>query len=453
MVIRPGPVSLPEATALTELARVRTSREPDRALLHANELDIQLAARGWTLPVTYGANGISSTGLPHPRTSDLSPDLVLATLARAEADASKEGYGATLAFAFRSAQGPEIRALNLLYANCATASESLWLKFFNKYLAYFGKSEEHDSNGAPYLIGLSRGVGDRFSRLRGAHAYAGVNSGPLISVLMPVRNAAATLKAAAESILNQTWRRLELILIDDCSNDPSMEVAEKLAAHDARVRLVQLNTPGGPYIAKNVGLQSATGDFITVHDADDWAFPTRLADQIRPILDDRSATLKVTMGKSLRMTASGLFTRFQPVGWVTSDGAMRWCFPSPLFERRFFLEKLGAWDSVRVGADTEIVQRVRRFAAQTIRVLDIPVMLQLDSEGSLTRHPDTYNDDRGEAPAREHYRQQWQRWHATHAEMPRFTFPLVQRPFDVMPALQGHALDVADLVRVTRGNR
>jgi glycosyltransferase involved in cell wall biosynthesis len=244
----------------------------------------------------------------------------------------------------------------------------------------------------------------------------------LITVLMPVYNARATLRKAVQSILDQTWKRLELILLDDCSTDDSLAIARELARQDPRIRVVALEENRGPYVAKNIGLRSAQGDYVTVHDADDWAFPTRLAYQIAPLLAQAEGALKVTMGLTLRMDKGGRFTRFQPLNWVTEDGAMRWCFPSPLFERCYFDDKLEAWDSFRVGADAEIVQRIRRFEPEAIRVLNCPVMIQLDGAGSLTKSEVYFNDERGESPARAAYREAWAQRHRQHNSMPKTKF-------------------------------
>lgn len=129
------------------------------------------------------------------------------------------------------------------------------------------------------------------------------------------------------------------------------------------------------------------------------------------------------MVRTLRFDMHGQFTRFQPIDWVSLDGALRLCFPSPLFDRAYFDQKLGAWDSVRVGADAEIFQRIRRFDPIALCMLNTPVMLQLDLPDSLTRHEDTHNDERGESPARTAYRQAWSAWHAGQTDMPKLHFP------------------------------
>jgi hypothetical protein len=124
----------------------------------------------------------------------------------------------------------------------------LWLHFLNKYLAYFHPTK--------YRIAVGLGRGSRFDRLRpaGIGTLSQREDGPLVSVLMPVYNASATLEMAVRSILDQTWRRLELLLIDDCSGDGSLALAHALAKRDVRVKVLALRNNGGPYIAKNVAL-------------------------------------------------------------------------------------------------------------------------------------------------------------------------------------------------------
>ena len=143
---------------------------------------------------------------------------------------------------------------------------------------------------------------------------------------------------------------------------------------------------------------------------------------------------------------NGQFTRFQPIDWVSLDGALRLCFPSPLFNRYFFHQKLGALDSVRVGADAEILQRIRRFDPGALHILDTPVMLQLDLQDSLTRHEETHIDERGEAPARTAYRQAWSAGHAAQTAMPKLQIPQKQRAFAVPDHLQAHTAGANDLL-------
>ena len=431
----------------TELEKVladafdRTQHQPALALHHAVELDRELSRMGWPEPITYALHGTASPtgnsdedGAPWRASTPGTFDC-LYQAHRQHVDSPS----LALATAFRNARGPEIPALNLLYANECLDLDSLWLRFFNKYLTY---------HGGQNAVSLKPGNASRFDRLcRSADSPHKIHTeGPLVSVLMPVYNASATLHKAAQSILGQTWQNLELILVDDCSKDNSLQIAHDLQSRDARVKVLPLNTNGGPYVAKNAGLTVAKGQYLTVHDADDWAFPTRIAQQLQPLLQAKAPGLAVSMGRSLRCDMNGQVTRFQPVDWVSLDGALRLCFPSPLFNRAYFDQKLGAWDSVRIGADAEIFQRIRRFDPSALQILDTPVMLQLDLDGSLTRNEETHNDERGEAPARKAYRQAWSSWHAAQTEMPKLPFPQKQRVFPVQNGLQVHTAVAHDLL-------
>jgi glycosyltransferase involved in cell wall biosynthesis len=93
-----------------------------------------------------------------------------------------------------------------------------------------------------------------------------------ISVIVPVYNAESTLERCVRSILAQTHERLEIILVDDGSDDGSGELIRRLASEDARIRQVSKEN-GGVSSARNAGLDAATGDFLTFADNDDWIEP------------------------------------------------------------------------------------------------------------------------------------------------------------------------------------
>lgn len=100
---------------------------------------------------------------------------------------------------------------------------------------------------------------------------------PLVSVIVPAFRTAHTLKAAVDSILHQTLQDFEIILIEDCSGDDTLRVAEELAASDARITLVALERNGGQAHALNTGIARARGSWVATLDADDVYLPDRLA--------------------------------------------------------------------------------------------------------------------------------------------------------------------------------
>lgn len=102
---------------------------------------------------------------------------------------------------------------------------------------------------------------------------------PLVSVVLPVFNAGPYLGEAIASILGQTFRDFELLLIDDCSTDGSLAVARRYAAQDARLRVLTSPRNQGRAAADNRAQALAQGRYIAKMDADDVALPHRLQTQ------------------------------------------------------------------------------------------------------------------------------------------------------------------------------
>lgn len=91
---------------------------------------------------------------------------------------------------------------------------------------------------------------------------------PLITVIVPVYNVESYLEKCIESVLNQTYTNLELILVNDGSTDNSGAVCDKYAEIDERVRVVHKDNEG-PSVTRNRGLQEAEGDYLVFCDSDD----------------------------------------------------------------------------------------------------------------------------------------------------------------------------------------
>ena len=102
---------------------------------------------------------------------------------------------------------------------------------------------------------------------------------PDLSVIMPVYNGEAYLCQAIDSILKQTFRNFEFIIIDDASTDGSEKIIH--AYEDSRIKFVRNTDNQGNYPSRNKGLKMATGKYICVMDADDVAYPHRFDVQYR----------------------------------------------------------------------------------------------------------------------------------------------------------------------------
>ena len=95
------------------------------------------------------------------------------------------------------------------------------------------------------------------------------SSNPLISVIVPVYNEEKRLERCLESIINQTYQNLEIILVDDGSTDGSAGICDRYEAQDKRIRVLH-KTNGGVASARNAGLKMASGEYIGWVDSDDW---------------------------------------------------------------------------------------------------------------------------------------------------------------------------------------
>ena len=95
---------------------------------------------------------------------------------------------------------------------------------------------------------------------------------PLLSVIVPIYNVQPYLERCVNSILNQTYKNLEVILVDDGSPDKCPELCDQFAAKDSRVKVLH-KTNGGLSSARNHGLKIATANYITFVDSDDWIEP------------------------------------------------------------------------------------------------------------------------------------------------------------------------------------
>jgi len=106
---------------------------------------------------------------------------------------------------------------------------------------------------------------------------------PLVSVLIPVYNAGHYLRASLESVLAQSYRHLEVLLINDGSSDGCMESISDIK--DSRIRILEQEN-GGHSSSKNHGLNEMTGNFYIAHDADDISSPFRVERQVKAMTEN-----------------------------------------------------------------------------------------------------------------------------------------------------------------------
>lgn len=204
-----------------------------------------------------------------------------------------------------------------------------------------------------------------------------VDGGPLVSVIVPTYEGADRIETALKSLVAQTWKNLEIIVVDDGSSNENVDKLKRIVAGYPSVRLVPLESNTGAYVARNEGLRQASGELVTVHDDDDWSHPQKIAEQVEYLLEHEN--LAGTISKHARVTEDLKFTRINRRPMYSQNNM------SSLLLRTVDARKLGGWDEVNRGADEEFTLRLQRVSGKKIACCsEVPLSFTRTHERSLT---------------------------------------------------------------------
>lgn len=109
----------------------------------------------------------------------------------------------------------------------------------------------------------------------------------LVSIITPSYNSSEFISNTINSVLSQTFHNWELIIIDDCSKDNSIEVISQWCEKDSRIQLIQLTENSGAAVARNKGIEVARGRYIAFLDSDDKWLPDKLEKQLQFMRDNQ----------------------------------------------------------------------------------------------------------------------------------------------------------------------
>lgn len=176
---------------------------------------------------------------------------------------------------------------------------------------------------------------------------------PEVSVIVPAYNAKAYIERAIDSVLSQTFKNFEIIVVDDASTDETVETLKKI--HDPRLKVICQQHNGGAGAARNRALEAAIGDWIAVLDSDDWYAPERLerlldfaketqADMVADdlyIIEDGEAEPRTTMIQYHDPSIIDILA-ISPTSFVLSDiegrKGLALGFSKPLFRRKLLVD-------------------------------------------------------------------------------------------------------------------
>lgn len=147
---------------------------------------------------------------------------------------------------------------------------------------------------------------------------------PLISIIVPIYNAELYLEETINSVLNQTYKNFELLLINHNSTDNSSLIVNNFTKKDTRVRVVNLDiNKGGPAYPRNVGIELSKGEYIAFLDSDDVWWEKKLEKQLKVLQSsdcDIVHTLANTIDENSEMTGKFQNQRvFKKLKYILSD--------------------------------------------------------------------------------------------------------------------------------------
>lgn len=200
------------------------------------------------------------------------------------------------------------------------------------------------------------------------------NKADLISIIMPCYNRAQLIPESIESALNQTYKNIELVIVDDGSTDNSMEVLESFKKRNARVRVFRQENKG-PYAARNRGLKESNGAFVAFLDSDDTWDKTFL-EKLHKALELNPGSMLAYCGWQKTGNPKSQGPPYVPPKYESLD-IVEWFLKNCPFHigavlmRKIFVEKLGGFSTIRLGEDYDLWLRSLTLSRNIVLVPEV----------------------------------------------------------------------------------
>lgn len=208
-----------------------------------------------------------------------------------------------------------------------------------------------------------------------------------ISVVIPIYNTEKYLETCLKSVMNQTWKNLEIILVDDGSRDQSGEICDTYAKKDPRIVVIHKEN-GGLSSARNAGINVATGEYIGFVDSDDWISETMYEHLMQAVehtgasvavcsMKEMSEYTKVDVpyGEEMLLSAREAIGRF--FNRLISESVCDKLYKRSLFESLRFSEG-------EINEDTVVAYRIMAGCGQAVQV-DSREYFYRKRQGSITK--------------------------------------------------------------------
>ena len=149
----------------------------------------------------------------------------------------------------------------------------------------------------------------------------------LVSIIMPAFNSANYIYESIDSVIKQTYNHWELLIVDDCSSDNTIEIAKSF--NDNRIRIIKLANHSGVATARNTALLVAKGEWIAFLDSDDLWFPNKLEEQIS-FMKENSCSFSYTNYEKIDETGNKLNVLCTGPRVLNKKAFYRYCYPGCL---------------------------------------------------------------------------------------------------------------------------
>jgi glycosyltransferase involved in cell wall biosynthesis len=212
----------------------------------------------------------------------------------------------------------------------------------------------------------------------------------LVSIIIPAYNSSEYIKQTLESVLEQTYRPIEVIVVDDGSTDNTIAIASHFKDHGV---IILANPKKGACAARNFGYHHSKGEFIQFLDADDPIAPDKIEKQLKQLLSYNNWDMNLIHCSWGRFSTNrskvyywgpdkSIQKRLKPIEWLVEN---KWSITGAWLLHRRLIEKAGLWDvSLKRNQDGEYYTRIMLYANEVLYCEEAIVYYRSGNKNSIT---------------------------------------------------------------------
>jgi glycosyltransferase involved in cell wall biosynthesis len=170
-----------------------------------------------------------------------------------------------------------------------------------------------------------------------------------VSIVVATRNNELTIERSINSLTKQHYKNIEILIIDDASDDNSLQILNSLQKNDSRITVISNTHQLGTGASRNKGLELATGEYITFQDGDDYSLPARISKQVHAF---RNKDVKITLCNYVRINNKDQVIEL-------NDRRVMKCIISMMFRRLEVLTNVGYFPDKSIGEDSDYYQMIK----------------------------------------------------------------------------------------------